>query len=68
MHTSNVKYDVLICDYKYLMSKVDRVKLGHIFREQNKVTYELAKEEARRSRYGATIIFVIPPVFAIKQL
>lgn len=68
MHTSNLKYDALICDYNYLMSKVGRVKLGHVFREQNKVTDELAKEEARRSRYDATIIFVIPPVFAIKQL
>lgn len=63
LHTRNLKYDYLICEYRCLMNRLDKVDVLNVFREKNKVAHELAQEGARRKTFGTIVIFVIPPVF-----
>lgn len=39
-----------------------------MFSEENKVADELAKKGLKRRIYGNTIIFIVPPIFVVKQV
>ncbi|XP_019244379.1 PREDICTED: uncharacterized protein LOC109224248 [Nicotiana attenuata] len=43
----NITYDPIICECKLLIQRMTRVVVRHSYKEQNRVTDALAKEEAK---------------------
>lgn len=62
----NARYDNFICQCRYIISRMEKVVLKHVFREQNQVAHMLAKERAKQGNYGNIKFFVTPPVFVDK--
>ncbi|KAK6791851.1 hypothetical protein RDI58_010932 [Solanum bulbocastanum] len=57
-----------ISECKYLMKKLTISTIKHVYREENRVAEELAKEGARRSFLEETILLEVPPVYAIEAV
>lgn len=59
---------MLFSECKYLIKKLTKPIIKHMYREENRVAEELAKEGARQSLLEETTLLEVPPVYAIEAV
>lgn len=64
----NLYYDPILDACRSMLIKLAHPTVAHYFCEQNNVADIMAKEEARKSVFENTNVFVVVPVFALEHV